>query len=566
VAFATRMALKAVSATENFLFVGPSAWRWPDLPPRRLSSAGGAALRGLPSQRPRDQRLQRLQRRQANTGAAIDTAATSVSSVSAAGFANLDDVVVVCPPSRSSQWSAVQQQLAVVGAPQPQRWTGVDGSAEVLRPYIPQFVDAGLVEPGGLPDELMEESWRERWQQEGRWGFTRNCPWAAGIDLNCETLGHALSHLSLWQELAKRPADSACLVLEDDCELPPEFSERLLAARLADVPQDWGLVFLGGADVLPTREEHQASYASRHLHPWFRPGSAYVITGRGAAAALQHCTPLRWQLWQQLLGSHTAFQPDDAEKRIYRATEEPSACYYLDPPIAGRAGADGQQPGRSPAEGLSEQELFEQLDAVVAWATRLSNRMIHRGWREGDVEGHTQLVAESREIMAKLAGGEGVETICEIGFNAGHGTLRWLLANPRAKVYSFDLGEHIYSRAAARWLQKMFPGRLEVMWGDSTRTLEIFRVMHPEVKCDIAFVDGCHEYEVAIVDLRNMREMVRPGHRVLMDDIYLPGPRDAWNELVESAEAVELDRSIGLEPGVGVFGFAVGQFAHVEAA
>ena len=60
---------------------------------------------------------------------------------------------------------------------------------------------------------------------------------------------------------------------------------------------------------------------------------------------------------------------------------------------------------------------------------------------------------EPPEVAAyiEMAQDESVHTICETGFNAGHSSLIWLLANPTAKVYSFDLGEHDYSRPAAAW-------------------------------------------------------------------------------------------------------------------
>ncbi|CAM9373070.1 unnamed protein product, partial [Choristocarpus tenellus] len=51
-------------------------------------------------------------------------------------------------------------------------------------------------------------------------------------------------------------------------------------------------------------------------------------------------------------------------------------------------------------------------------------------------------------------GADRVTTVCEVGFNAGHSALNWLLnSRPDTKVISFDLGEHPYVGHAAQFLQ-----------------------------------------------------------------------------------------------------------------
>ena len=134
-----------------------------------------------------------------------------------------------------------------------------------------------------------------------------------------------------------------------------------------------------------------------------------------------------------------------------------------------------------------------------------------------------------------------VRQICEIGFNAGHSALYWLTSSNRTKLLSFDLGAHSYTKIMADYMASAYPGRFQVVWGDSTKTVNEFvkkaqlsrRMLH----CDVIVVDGGHNYGVAIADLRNMQAFVgSPRHLLLMDDTpciaeYCDGPNKAWREL-----------------------------------
>ena len=72
--------------------------------------------------------------------------------------------------------------------------------------------------------------------------------------------------------------------------------------------------------------------------------------------------------------------------------------------------------------------------------------------------------------------------VCETGFNAGQSALIWLLANPKAKLYSFDLGQYGYTQAAAEFMAEKFPGRFTFIAGNSVESLPKFIVDHPEAR------------------------------------------------------------------------------------
>ena len=59
--------------------------------------------------------------------------------------------------------------------------------------------------------------------------------------------------------------------------------------------------------------------------------------------------------------------------------------------------------------------------------------------------------------METLKQHEGLH-VCEIGFNAGHSALVWLLGHTNSTLLSFDLGYHPYTRIAAAYLMKRYGG------------------------------------------------------------------------------------------------------------
>ena len=105
--------------------------------------------------------------------------------------------------------------------------------------------------------------------------------------------------------------------------------------------------------------------------------------------------------------------------------------------------------------------------------------------------------------------------ILEVGFNAGHSALLYLLANPYSQIHFFDLGEHRYSRACFDFLNSQFPGRLSVVWGDSTVTIPEFQEHR---LFDFIHIDGGHTRFVAESDVHNCRSLAKENALVMIDD------------------------------------------------
>ena len=127
----------------------------------------------------------------------------------------------------------------------------------------------------------------------------------------------------------------------------------------------------------------------------------------------------------------------------------------------------------------------------------------------------------------------GAKNIMEIGFNAGH-SAELFLKYTSAHVTSFDLGEHPYVAHAKEYIDAYYPGRHTLILGDSTVT-----VPNCIGKYDVIFIDGGHDYSVALADLQNAKRMARKNTIVIMDDtMYTPewvhpytvGPTQVWVE------------------------------------
>jgi predicted O-methyltransferase YrrM len=123
----------------------------------------------------------------------------------------------------------------------------------------------------------------------------------------------------------------------------------------------------------------------------------------------------------------------------------------------------------------------------------------------------------------------------EIGFNAGFSTYAFLNAN--TQVVSFDLAEHTSVKAVKKLMDTRFPGRHTLICGDSRNTVPEFKARNPDLRFDLVFIDGGHDYEVAKADIVNMRPLCTENTVVIMDDLtpwvnWGRGPTRAWTEAI----------------------------------
>lgn len=173
----------------------------------------------------------------------------------------------------------------------------------------------------------------------------------------------------------------------------------------------------------------------------------------------------------------------------------------------------------------------------LADVAEIRRRIVRSLWLRGRplLEGSTS--AEELLYLASTAQRTGAGLIGEIGFNAGFSTQVFLTANPEARVVSFDLVEHGYTKVAKEIVDKKFPGRHTLIAGDSTKTVPHFGQQNPDVKFDLFFIDGGHDYEVAKADILNVMPLCTADTAVIIDDLtpwlkWGEGPSRAWNEAI----------------------------------
>jgi len=152
-------------------------------------------------------------------------------------------------------------------------------------------------------------------------------------------------------------------------------------------------------------------------------------------------------------------------------------------------------------------------------------------------EGHSQQVNEEVKDLKMLS--KDCKNILEIGFNAGHSS-EIFLNNTNANVVSFDLGEHDYVKHAKKFIDNFFPNRHTLILGDSRITIPQYDT---NIKFDLIFIDGGHDYEIAKSDIENCKKFTHSDSIVIIDDIsfkkeneesWTIGPTKAWLENIKN--------------------------------
>lgn len=167
----------------------------------------------------------------------------------------------------------------------------------------------------------------------------------------------------------------------------------------------------------------------------------------------------------------------------------------------------------------------------------IEKTLIFLGLRQLGIEGSSSSRSQLLYLQS-LVRKYGAKYIAEIGFNAGFASRAFLEVNPDIEVISFDLGEYDHVGFAKEKIDRDFPGRHILIYGNSKETVPVFLREHPEIKFDFVFIDGGHDYETAQADIENMKKASKKGALVVLDDAtpLVPwgiGPTRAWKDAVK---------------------------------
>ena len=137
---------------------------------------------------------------------------------------------------------------------------------------------------------------------------------------------------------------------------------------------------------------------------------------------------------------------------------------------------------------------------------------------------YTDVFINKAKNISNIVLNRNIKNVMEIGFNSGFSTLLMLISNPTAKISCFDLGEHKYTLHCFNILKDVFGDRLDIIIGDSTKTLK-----NVNTKFDLIHIDGGHSTEVATSDIVNSYRLSKKGTILIMDDYDFMNLHDLWD-------------------------------------
>lgn len=163
-------------------------------------------------------------------------------------------------------------------------------------------------------------------------------------------------------------------------------------------------------------------------------------------------------------------------------------------------------------------------------------------------EGHCQGVPKQVELLKKIAISDKIKTVLEIGFNGGHSAEVFLSTNPNIKMVSIDIGIHKYVQEGKKFIDAKFPKRHTLIIGDSRNAVPSYISIANDMKFDLIFIDGGHQYDVAKSDIINCHKLAHENTIVLMDDVvsnpklvanWNIGVNKAWIEAISQKIIVQ---------------------------
>ena len=141
---------------------------------------------------------------------------------------------------------------------------------------------------------------------------------------------------------------------------------------------------------------------------------------------------------------------------------------------------------------------------------------------------YTDVFLNKSKNISNLVLNKNIKNVMEIGFNSGFSTLLMLLSNPNMRINCFDLGEHKYTIPCYEKLSETFGDRINIIIGDSTKTLQ-----NVDKKFDLIHIDGGHSTEVANCDIINSYRLSKQGTILIMDDYDFYNLHPLWDSYIE---------------------------------
>ena len=152
---------------------------------------------------------------------------------------------------------------------------------------------------------------------------------------------------------------------------------------------------------------------------------------------------------------------------------------------------------------------------------------------------YTNLFLNKTKNISNMVLNKNIKKVMEIGFNSGFSSLLMLLTNPNIYITCFDLGEHKYVIPCYEKLKETFGDRINIIIGDSTKTLQIINDVY-----DLIHIDGGHTVDVANSDIINAYRLSKKGTIIIMDDYDYPHLHNLWDSYIIKYNLKKLDINV----------------------
>lgn len=141
--------------------------------------------------------------------------------------------------------------------------------------------------------------------------------------------------------------------------------------------------------------------------------------------------------------------------------------------------------------------------------------------------------------ISSLVLNKNITKVAEIGFNSGFSTLLMLLSNPRLKITCFDLGDHKYTLPCYEKLKETFGDRINIIIGDSTKTLRQVNDTY-----ELIHIDGGHATEIAESDIIQSYRLSKKRTILIMDDYDFSNLHWLWDRYIYIYSLKPIDISL----------------------